>query len=112
MVLSKGTQKKYQNNPAALFNAIQKILQSCYFGYFAHIYLKKSFKNSEFSQRSACIQNIKAIEHTIPSKLQISNSGCLGHVQAHLPKTGKFFEVFDEGLSACKKLKQFINPFL
>ena len=40
MVLNKGA-KKIQGNPAVLFNAIHKILQSCYFQYFRYIYLNK-----------------------------------------------------------------------
>ena len=39
-------------------------------------------------------------------------AGYFGYVQAHLPKTGEFFEILDKGLSTYKKLKQSIKHFL
>ena len=53
-----------------------------------------------------------AIEHTIPKKLQICYAGYFGHIQAHSPKTGKFFEILDEGISTSKKFKKSIKSFL
>ena len=48
----------------------------------------------------------------MPEKLQICYPEYFGHVQAHLHKIGKVFEISDVGLSGGKTLKQSIKPFL
>ena len=73
---------KNQNNPAVVFNVIQKVLQSYYFH-------SKLCINSEFSERSVCIQKIETMGHTIPRKLRIVY---FEHVQTHLPKQENFLK--------------------
>ena len=50
--------------------------------------------------------------YTIQRKIQICYAGYFGHVQAHSPKTEKFFEILDEGLSTSKKIKTIYQALL
>ena len=81
---------------------------------YINILLNSTAHIPSFSQRSVCTQKIKTIKQTIPNKkeMQICYPGYFGYVQAHLPETRRFFEIFDEGLSPCKYLKQYMNPFM
>ena len=53
------------------------------------IFIQNCGINSEFSERSVCIQKIETMGHTIPRKLRIVY---FEHVQTHLPKQENFLK--------------------
>ena len=87
-----------------------KVAILCTLGIYTWINSFKTWKVWVLSK--VCIEKIKTIGHTMPEKLLICYPEYFGHVQAHLPKIGKVFEISDVGLSGGKTLKQSIKPFL
>ena len=56
------------------------------------IFIQNCGINSEFSERSVCIQKTETMGHTIPRKLRICYPVYFEHVQTHLPKQENFLK--------------------